>query len=118
MTSTDSPTLTLRKADGRYYVSVNDVKVGWVLKNSDGWSFYSTVYDSLEGRRLSWGNPTRRDALMEGLSELRIRHGGRVRILLFEPSVRDEWIYVPEADLKALWERLLDEKYPTLKENS
>lgn len=111
-----APELRLHKGDDhrfnhRYYVEVDGVKVGWVLKGSDGWRFYATVHESIQGTLLASGNKTRRDALLEGLSTLRIRHLGRVYILNTS-TWRDEVAYVEEDTLEALWARLLDEKYP------
>jgi hypothetical protein len=105
--------VTFRKADSRYYVSIDGVKVGWVLNWNDGkgWSMWSTVRDSIKGERMATGYKTRRDAVMEGLSNLRIWHGGGVMILNME-TVQDELFVFSTATLQAITDRLLDEKYP------
>lgn len=95
----------------RYYVDIDDVTVGWVLKNDDGWAMFATVYDWAKATLLTSGNSTRRDALMEGVSELGIRHLGRV-VRLNTETFKEETVAVDTDALKALWERLLDEKYP------
>lgn len=103
--------LTLTKADSRYYVSIGDLKVGWVLRSSDGrwWHFYATIRDSIEGTRMATER-TRRDALIEGLSSLRIRHLSRV-VILNHDTWKDEFRYLDEDVLKAEVDRLVDEKY-------
>ena len=65
------------RRDSRYYVTLDGIKVGWVSKGHDGWSFWATTTDSIQGDRLST-EPQRGIAVEEGLSNLRIRHMGRL----------------------------------------
>jgi hypothetical protein len=107
--------LAYRKANDRYYVEIDGVKVGWVLKIGSQWAFYATVHDALKGTQLAAGFSTRRDAVMQGLSSLQIRHLGRIAVLNLE-TIKDEYVSIPEADLKDLWNQLMNEKYPLTKE--
>lgn len=74
---TNPYTVKYRKADARYYVSLDGVQVGWVCKAHDGWVFYASVNESVRGERLAC-EPQRGIAVEEGLSLLRIYHGSRV----------------------------------------
>lgn len=110
MTTTANPLLpTYRKATDRYYVALDGVDVGWVLRLSDGWAFYATVRDPLRGERLASGNRTRREAVREGLCMLRIYHLGRV-VRLNMDTIRDEPVYFD--NLQAVDAALLDQMYP------
>src|SRR5262245_26243203 len=111
MEPTTTTSLKLSKGDGRYYVYIDGGKVGWVLKASDGWRFYAPRFDAFQGHQLCGGAATRRDALMEGLSSLRIRHSGRI-VHFNHDTLRDEVVALDEATLLAIYDRLLDEKYP------
>lgn len=107
--------LKLRQADCRYYVSIAGQQVGWVLKSSSGprpWLFYATVSDSIKGTLLA-GADTRRDALMDGLSTLRFHHLGRVTHWNWDTH-QEEWFFFDDADLKAIQDALLAQKYPLL----
>lgn len=105
--------VSYRKADYRYYVSIDGEKVGWVTKLDKGeWIFYACVRDSLRGERLSIAS-TRRDAVMEGISNLEIYHRGWLVRLNME-TVRDEEYQIDPAKLRALWDQMLDEKYPAV----
>lgn len=108
--SLTSPAPHLSKADGRYYVTVDGVRVGWVLKAHDGWAFWAKVHDALTGTILASGYATRRDALIEGLSSLRIRHLGAVLILNHE-TWNDEYAYVDTDLLRRITDGMLDQKY-------
>lgn len=110
MATTILPGLTLEKGDNRYYVFVDGIKVGWVSNLTGSWTFWSPVRDSIEGTRLA-EESTRRDVIAEGLSTLRIRHGGWVKALDPEHPGRDTDVVIPEARLRELWDKLLDLKY-------
>lgn len=111
VTSTHTARLTYRKGDCRYYVAVDGTKVGWVSNLSGEWRFYATTDDSLRGTLLADGYKTRRSAVREGLATLRIRHLGRVIRFNYE-TCSVETVYIPEATLRELDDRLLDEMYP------
>lgn len=108
--------LKLRQADSRYYVSIAGQQVGWVLKDSSGpspwWLFYATVNDSIKGTLLA-SSPTRREALMDGLSTLRFHHLGRVSHWNWDTH-QEEWFFFDDADLRDIQDALLAQKYPLL----
>lgn len=114
MTTSADLGLRYHKADGRYYVYIDDKQAGWVVKSSKGvWSFYACVRETIRGVCLASGFRTRREAVRYGLATLRIEHLGRVYELEFSP-LRDEPVYFEEATLEAIGTALLDEMYPDL----
>lgn len=104
MTTTQRLVHLRKSVSGRYYVDLHVdgevVKVGWVTKVFGLWNFYATVSDVFTGDALDRCAPTRRDAIANGLSVLRINHGGRI-YRLSDDAVTTEAVYVEEADLKA-----------------
>lgn len=99
--------------DGRYYVHLDGEKVGWVCRYSDDrtWAFYACTRRWAEGERLTYGNATRRDAVMDGLSHLRIYNLGRV-VRLDDESLDEVVHYFDNDRLDATWQAQLDAKYP------
>lgn len=100
----------LRKADCRYYVTVDGVTVGWVLKNSDRWTMYATVREAMKGEIVGAGQ-TRNEALWEGLGTLRIRYYGRVFVLNHE-TWKEDAAYLAEAVLEGAATEVLYRMYP------
>lgn len=114
MTTTATPyaiTFSKGDVDRRYYVFLDGEKVGWVLKDYEGrWAFYASVRQWAKGERLAGGEKTRRDAVAEGLSSLRIWHGSGIRHLNME-TMEEEWRVFDGKRLEATWDHLLDLKY-------
>jgi hypothetical protein len=76
----------------RYDVYIDDVHVGWVVRNSDGWDAFLTAaqdhdkrHEDFKGRRVAWGATTRRWAVEELILEL--RKGARCNVLASRAAV-------------------------------
>lgn len=107
--------ITYRKVDSRYYVDLDGVQVGWVVKaDKSEWTFYATVRESTKGERLGIESQ-RQSAVQEGLSTLRIRHFGRVFRLELdrnsESFMDDVPVYFKYERLEATWRQMLDDRF-------
>lgn len=101
--------VTYRKGDdGRYYVELDGVKIGWVNKIGNGWRMLACADRAMQGLLLSCSEATRRDAVIEGLSTLRIWHGGRVWRFDVE-TLQDTAVWFDVDRLNATEHALLDE---------
>jgi len=107
MATSSIPQLHLRKADARYYVSIDGVKIGWVSKNHDGsWTMWATVESNTRGTVMARGYKTRNECLWDGLGHLRIYNLGRIVRYDFDALV-EVIHYVDEESLRAIERGLL-----------
>lgn len=129
MTSAAAEPATLKLTKGTnwgdtiYTVELDGVKVGWVRKAGEydsepGWSFQAHTTDALTTERIVRSAKTRRDCIMDGVSYLDIYRSGWVRVSDPEDILKVEDKVIEPARLKALWAKLLDEKYPTTNKES
>lgn len=96
----------------RYNVQLDGETVGWVIRwsNESTWSFHASVRQSSKGETLVREAESRRDAVMYGISELRIYHLGRV-VRFDLDTISDVVTYFDNDRLDATYEALLDAKY-------
>lgn len=107
--------VTYTKGDQRYYVALDGVRLGWVLKAHDGgWKVFATVRNATEGQCIGWDR-SRQAAVEDALSTLAIRHGGRVvRLDLDRDSdtyMQDVPVWFERDVLKATADHLSDVRY-------
>ena len=100
--------VTYEKRGDSWLVYLDGVEVGATRKNDDGWAFYCSVKHPYFWTVLASGEMHRRDAVIEGLTRLRVRHHGRIRL----PSEDSAgyWCDVGLRKLDATTDALRDER--------
>ena len=108
--------LHLRKADQRYYVDIDGVKVGWVAKGSDKrWTMWAKVDSSTKGTVVATNCKTRDEALYDGLGHLRIYNLGRV-VCYDHDALCDTVVFLDEDVLVAIDQEITRRRYPWVAE--